>query len=523
MSDENSQSNYWLDILAREISEAQPKGEIIVSTGLSPSGFYHLGSTREPVTAAAVTWALRKLGRKVRNIYFSDDFDVLRKIPDGLPDRLEANLGQPLYLAPSPGKGANNYADYFDATRASAMAAGGFEPDEIVRARDAYPAGTFTKSIEQALSKLDQVRQIIAEVGGRQLPPDWAPVQLLDDDGYLNRWKYTGWDAKKQMISYVDADGKTGELDYTKGRVKLDWRLDWPARWAIWGVAVEPFGRDHATKGGSYDTGKVLVEEIFGGKAPFPIPYEFIVQAGETKKMSKSKGSVVTAQDALDIMPPEVFRYFIVRSRPAKTLKFDTGLALSSLIDEFAAADVAIANGLPHDFADAYKFAVAERKQASVIAVPFSHLVTTYQTAGGDSDKVVEILERTGHPLATDQERQALDRELGYVANWLKNYAPDNVKFQVQSKLPKADLAEDQVAFLTKLAYEIQRKDGKEIDGPAMHQLIYDAKESAKVSPQEAFSAIYRVVLGQDSGPKAGWFLAGLDRDWLIKRLQRTA
>ena len=31
--------------------------------------------------------------------------------------------------------------------------------------------------------------------------------------------------------------------------------VDWPARWAMLGVSVEPFGKDHATRGGSYDTG----------------------------------------------------------------------------------------------------------------------------------------------------------------------------------------------------------------------------------------------------------------------------
>jgi lysyl-tRNA synthetase class 1 len=55
-------------------------------------------------------------------------------------------------------------------------------------------------------------------------------------------------------------------------------------------------------------------------------------------------------------------------------------------------------------------------------------------------------------------------------------------------------------------------------DGQAMHEAIYAALTAAEIKPGEAFKAIYRVILGQDSGPKAGWFLASLDREWLIKR-----
>src|SRR2546430_11310060 len=40
------------------------------------------------------------------------------------------------------------------------------------------------------------------------------------------------------------------------------------------GIAAEPFGRDHATKGGSYDTGAAIVREVFGAEPPIPTPYK---------------------------------------------------------------------------------------------------------------------------------------------------------------------------------------------------------------------------------------------------------
>jgi lysyl-tRNA synthetase class I len=33
------------------------------------------------------------------------------------------------------------------------------------------------------------------------------------------------------------------------------------------------------------------------------------------------------------------------------------------------------------------------------------------------------------------------------------------------------------------------------------------------------FTTLYRALIGQTSGPRAGWFLSILPREWLVKRL----
>src|SRR3954471_6805959 len=98
-------SNYWLDQAAEEIINKYPKGEIIVSSGHSPSGTYHIGTIREMMTASALVWAIRGRGRQAKHIDFVDDFDILRKIPGDLPEDLKGQLGKPLYLATSPQEG----------------------------------------------------------------------------------------------------------------------------------------------------------------------------------------------------------------------------------------------------------------------------------------------------------------------------------------------------------------------------------------------------------------------------------
>lgn len=49
--------------------------------------------------------------------------------------------------------------------------------------------------------------------------------------------------------------------------------------------------------------------------------------------MSASKGTGVNAHDVIDMLPPEVVRYFILRYSPAKRLYFDETDSLVRLVD----------------------------------------------------------------------------------------------------------------------------------------------------------------------------------------------
>jgi lysyl-tRNA synthetase, class I len=510
----NEKSSYWLDIAADDISKKYPNGRIILSSGHSPSGTYHIGLLREMMIVNALTWALKQRGRDAIHIDFVDDFDILRKIPSDLPENLKSELGKPLYLAVSPKKNLS-YGEYSYQNLVRAAERIGFTPDETYFARVTYgEEHRYTEAIEKALAKLPQAKDIIESVSHRKLSADWGPVQILSNNNLLNEWTYIGHDLDRQVVKYRTQSGGEGEVTYTTGRVKLDWRLDWPARWWMWSVNVEPFGRDHASKGGSYDTGKELVRKIFGGEAPIPIPYGFINPVGQSKKFSKSAGGVLTPNDAADIMPAEILRFYAVRSRPEKEIVFDPGMALANLIDEFAAAQA----NPEHEFSDAYKFAVAGSSEKVIASVPFKHLVQVYQAGQGDYKRILELLDRTGWKPADSAEEAVLKKELGFVKNWLDKYAPNEVKFEVQEQLPRVELTDNQKTFLGTLAscIDLEKPGG---DGQKMHELIYASVQESGIAPAEAFRAIYRVVLGQDSGPKAGWFLASLDPSWLAKRL----
>ncbi len=508
----------WLDKVVDEVIAAHPEGEILVSSGVSPSGVYHVGTLREVLTADAILLALRRRGRDARHIHVVDDLDPLRKIPAGVDDSFEKYMGMSLCDVPAPdGKAGSSWADYYFKDFARSVKKLGLDM-EIMRSHKKYRAGFFVPAIEVVLSKIDKARDVLTSVAGRSLDENWSPIQIKEDS-YLKSRRFLDVDTARKVVSYEDKNGRQKEVSYAGGEVKLYWRLDWPARWWLLGVDVEPFGRDHATKGGSYDTGVALMKSVFKDKPPLPVPYNFINRTGQTKKMSKSSGDTLAISDMLQILPPEVLRYFVLRHSPDKTLFFDENDGLIKLFDDFAAL-----LAKPDKTADdeqLIQISMGNIEQSTISNIPFSHLVASYQAALKDPANTLEIIRRTEHKETVDAQEETIKKELKFIDQWLKNWAPDDIKFELAQKPPKL-ISEPEREYLLALAEKVEAAP-PDADGEWFHKAIYEFKDSAGLAPKQLFSALYKVLINQESGPRAGWFLSILPRDWLLKRLMLEA
>lgn len=507
---------FWLNKVVKEIITKFPDGEIVVSSGVSPSGKYHLGTLREVLTAEAIAYQINRMGRKARHIHVADDLDVFRKVPANVPEEFERYLGMPLCDIPAPDGSPISYADYYLNDLLNAAKDMNLQM-EIMRAHEKYRSGFFVNAIEKTLDNVDKIKQTLESISGHKVDEDWSPIQVVED-GYLKNRKFVSINTNNKTLVYIDRDGKDRVAGYDKGEVKLNWRIDWPARWWLLGVRAEPFGRDHATKGGSYDTGSVLVKEIFGMEPPVPVPYDFVNITGETKKMSKSAGNVVTASELLKVLPSEVVWYFILRYAPDKLLFFDETDTLIKLIDEFGellakpektVAEKQLVEACLHDI---------ERPKVS--RVPFTLLVASYQASLKNAEKTIEIITRTEYKDVAIQDSEIIKEELKYIDGWLEHWAPENVKFSLIDNLEGLDIDESQKAFLKRLAEKISAAP-ESADGNWFHRAIYEAKED--LSNQDTFNTLYQVLIGKNFGPRAGWFLSILPRNWLIKRLNLEA
>lgn len=516
---EQAQSNlrYWLDQLLAEITKLYPTGKVIISSGISPSGPYHVGHAREILTAEAVVRGLMELGRKVEHLHFVDAHDALRKRYPYLPESYESEAGKPLVEIPAPDGKAKSYAhQYFSEYKKSAEKLG--IDMQVIWTNDLYDCGEFAKLIIKSLQKRDEIAEILQRVSNRSVEKDWLPIQVLDETN-KSLWtaKIIDFDLRSGLVSYLASNGKEYQADVKKGQVKLDWRIDWPARWVLYGVQVEGFGREHATKGGSYDTGVAIAQEIFGIQAPIPVPYEVITLKGDTKKMSSSLGNLITLWDALQIIPPEVLRYFTFKSRPARQLNFDPGAGLYTLVDEYARTEADTLAGEESEFKRAWQMARLKGEDHIVSTVPYSHLVMVYQTAQGNIETVFELLKKTGHTKAVETQAKSIAIELKYIGRWLDQFAPENVKFEVQSTMPNLQLTSTQEKYLDVLVSGLSEI----APGPdKIHQAVYDAATRVDLKPAEAFKTIYQLFLDKDHGPKVGFFLASLDWQFVLTRLK---
>ena len=73
---------------------------------------------------------------------------------------------------------------------------------------------------------------------------------------------------------------------------------------------------------------------MFGYEPPYPLTYEWISLKG-VGAMSSSTGITIGPMDVLELVPSEILRYLIARSKPSKHLEFNTGELLLNLADEY--------------------------------------------------------------------------------------------------------------------------------------------------------------------------------------------
>ncbi|RBQ24829.1 MAG: Lysine--tRNA ligase [Methanocorpusculum sp. MCE] len=491
---------HWADAKAAQVAADAPQ---LIATGITPSGPIHLGNMREVMTGDMIYKALLTRGVEAELVYIADDFDPLRKVSPFLSDEYQKYIGWPVSDIPCPCGKHKSYAEHFLDPFLSAIEELDIHP-RIIRTSEAYRSGMFTEQIKEALIHAEEIKDILERVSGRKLEEGWTPYYpICCSCGTISRAAILSHDIENHTVTYKCPCGHEGVSDYSKGEGKLVWRVDWPMRWSVHGVTVEPFGKDHASPGGSYDTGKIITKEIFGYNAPVPVTYEWISLKGKGE-MHSSKGVVLTIRDMLDVVPPEVLRYLIAKTKPDKTIAFDPGMGLLRLIDEYDKAAVA---GESRE----YELSKIASPQTTI---PFRHMVTVVQIARTD-DAVFDILKRSGYEIV---DKDAVLDQANRAKVWLERYAPEDAKFALAESLPEVAANEKPEVKAAVVAYAkiVTDADWK---ADVLHNAIYDAAQAAGVTGKDVFTGIYRAFLGADQGPRLGWFLEALGREETLKRL----
>jgi lysyl-tRNA synthetase class 1 len=516
-------SSFWADKVASDIIKTRGTKHLI-ATGITPSGPIHLGNIREVLTADAVRRALDRKDADTKLIYIADTMDPLRRVYPFLPKSYEKYVGMPLYRIPCPEKCCGSYADHFLKPFLASCRELGVKL-EAKKAHELYQGGMFTDVISRVLEKREEIAKIISKETGRDLPSEWVPFNVeCANCERITEARIGKINIAEHTVEYTCNCGYSGTADYGKGAGKLPWRIDWPARWKVLGVTVEPFGKDHATAGGSYDTGSTIAKELLDYDAPYPIVYEWIYWKGKGA-MASSTGVAISIQDMLKVIPPEGVRFLILRARPEKHIDFDPENGLLKLLEEYQELERRYfdeRDRLEGYESRAYEISQVEKPSRKThLHIPFLHIVIAAQVAQYDLERATKVLERSGYGIDAS-EQPKLKRYLEYAGEWLTTFAPDVFKFKVQENTPDEvnDLTVEEKKFLAGLAEQFDRIEWK---ADTVHNSIHEIGKEFGLSARKSFQATYISLLGRKSGPRAGWFITSLDRDFVINRFVESS
>ncbi len=518
----------WADRIAGEIRDTRKPTDgktFIIRDEKTLSGRVHVGSMRGVAIHGLISEVLGEYGIKNEFRFELNDFDPFDSIPNYLDAGIfREHLGKPLYKVPSPEPGFKNYAEYFGAEFMEVHKKAGFTPS-YYRATELYQSGKMDAYIKIALERANDVRRILKEVSGSEKDASWLPVsvvcekcgKMMTTHAYDYDSETVGYACDKNPDSTTSC-GHTGRITPWKGTTKLFWKVDWAAKWIAQGVDIEGGGKDHSTKGGSRDVANHLCRELFGQEPPFDIPYEFFLVGG--KKMSSSKGRGSSAKDMCDLFPAEIFRLALIGKDIREQIDVDpSGESVPRLYDWYDELGDGVRTGKADDYSRLFALCELPEKRAALIApwqMRFREVAFIVQMAHLSLN---EEAARTKGSALTEDETRALEERARYAKFWLTTYAPEEFKYELQEEMPQVELSDAQKNALAMLAEFFQ---ASERTGEELHLRLHELKVEIPIQPKELFQAIYRIFLNRDSGPKAGWFLAGLPRDFVITRLNEA-
>ena len=222
----------WALEEARKLIEKYPdKEEFVISSGVSPSGFIHIGNFREIVTTFFVGKELENLGKKVRFILSFDDFDRFRKVPNGIPESYSKYIGMPYTSIPSPFNENKTYAKEMEDRFIEELDRLGIYPETISQTEQ-YKSGRYDDKIKLAMDKRKDIFDIMSKYKTQEFTEEdrdnYYPISLYceecgkDFTAILNYNELTG------NVEYKCTCGNHHIQNISKcGNIKLSWIVDW--------------------------------------------------------------------------------------------------------------------------------------------------------------------------------------------------------------------------------------------------------------------------------------------------------
>ncbi len=533
---------HWADQIAEDVIERVEKNpelkKLVEKNGYfvydekTPSGSIHIGSGRGWIIHDAIAKALRDKGVNARFVLSSDDHDPLDKYSKELSkEENEKYIGVPFRDIPSPVEGYESFGDYFFKQCTELFPLFGIEA-ELESTGEEYEKGTFNKAIKIILDKSEKVNQIYREMYG-------------EDAGFANRLPFNvrcpkcgkiattaalEWDSEKELVYFECRDdvvewakgcGNKGWISPYNRNGKFPWKIEWAAKWPSKGVIVETAGKDHFTKGGSRTMACRISVDVLNYPPPYPSNgyhegpgYEFFTVGG--KKMSTSKGRGFGFAESINIAPPNMLRFMLIRTRPNAVIDFDPYgtndlILLYERYDKaeriyFGKEDAGEKENMKQKriYELAHVGKIPKRLPPQISLIHAATLVQIFE----DEDQIIENLKESGHIYedASKEEINYVKDRLKFAKKWVSEFADEQYKFNLQHKVHEGVVLDEKQKKALHLVAE-RLKHGKWTEQTLFNEFYIICKDEVQLDTKEFFKAAYLVLLNKERGPKLAPFL----------------
>lgn len=474
------------------------KGYVLFETGYGPSGLPHIGTFGEVARTTMVMNAFKTLypDFPVRLFCISDDMDGLRKVPDNIPNKemVGQYLGKPLTQIPDPFGCHDSFGHHNNECLKRFLDSFGFTY-EFKSATEMYTSGAYDEALLKVLENYEKIQAVMLPTLGEERRATYSPfLPISPKTGNVLQVALTKIDKENGTVSFIDEDGAETTVPVTGGHCKLQWKADWAMRWYALGVDYEMSGKDlmESVKLSS------KICRILGGIPPKNLTYElFLDEKGE--KISKSKGNGLSMEEWLKYAPAESLSLFMFQKpKTAKRLYFDV---IPRATDEYL------------NFINAY--AKQEGKDRFNNPVWSIHNGNPPKPETGLSFGILLNLVSVAHT----EDPAALWK-------YISSYAPE----ATPETCPKlAALVPYAAAYYNDFVKPTQRyraPEGKEIDalrelksvletspasatGEEIQTAVYEIGKKYYADDLKGwFKVMYETLLGQQTGPRMGSFIA---------------
>jgi lysyl-tRNA synthetase class 1 len=497
-----------------------------IKTSSSLSGVLHIGRLTDIIRGEAVYRALKDKGVPAEFIYVAEDMDPLRKIPKGVPDAYREYIGVPVTDIPDPWGCHKTYADHHITEFFDIFA--DFVEVEPTRysMREEYRKGNFDWAVDLVLKNSEKIREIINSFKDQNpTPAGWVPYQAVCEkcgkimttvvDAYKDgKVHYTckDYEFKSETAKgcghegWIKAGGKNG---------KMVWKSEWAAQWKLWDVVGEGAGKEYVVPNSAFFVNAHICEKVYGYPATTPIFYEHITVGGG-EKMSASVGNVVFPRQWLEVAPAEALRLlFLKRINKARDFKWEDTPLLMDELDQmekvYYGVEKAIDEKEEKHLKRLYELVLTDKPPKEYTErMPYGTAAMVSQIALGDESRVAGIMKQLGY------EMNARNREIMPLAGrWASEHGE---KLEIRKAIPKSaeSLTPKQKEALAKIADLLD----KNLDRHGLAKEIFAVAKGLNMKPPEVFTAIYKVILDAEKGPKSGVFLLSLDKGFVQKRFR---